>query len=108
MRRDYFSSGFIGVSLIVSILVAWVAILVPSHAATSLRSTGMSVVDPAGWAASNVAGKSDQLALGRNRIDYRSAPEPANVIKASKVPAGCETAFGSRARSEKDAVRCIT
>lgn len=108
MDRDYFSSGVIGAALILSIIIAWAAILAPSHAAPLVlgdaKSAGVAVS-----IISNTARKGDRLDVGRSKTEYgsHSAPAPAAEAGAS-IPVGCDLAFSKLVRSENTAVRCIT
>ena len=98
MHRDYFSSGAVGAALIVSIIVAWLAILVPSHAAPSLGANAAEGIDSAVSIVSNAARKGDRLDVARSRS------EPAGRSR-TRIPVGCDVAS---VRSQHIAVRCIT
>jgi len=106
-HRGYISSGVIGAALILSIIIAWVAILVPSHAAPSIRSdaeivgTGVAVS-----VVSNAAQKADRLDAGPGK-NAGGRSEPTAAAKP-KTPVGCDLAFSRAVGIEKVAVRCIT
>ncbi len=106
--RDYFSSVVIGAALVLSIIVAWVAILVPSHAAASLHSEGKSIAVTA-LIVSDTARKGNRLGAESRTIEYdvRSVPPAAAMIDA-RVPVGCDVAFSKLVKSKNVAVRCIT
>jgi len=110
MHRNYFSSGVIGAALILSIIIAWVTISVPSHAAPSVRSNPKSVgIGVVVSIVSNTARKGDRLDVGRSKIEYsaHSAPTPAGKAGA-RIPVGCDVAFSKLVRFENAAVRCVT
>jgi hypothetical protein len=110
MHRDYFSSGLIGAALILSIAIAWLAILVPSHAAPSLRADTKSIdIGAAVSIVGNPLRKGDRLDVERGKIKdaARSAPTPGGKAGA-RIPIGCEVAFNKLGGSGHVAVRCIT
>jgi hypothetical protein len=105
MQRSLFSAGLISAALIVSTVIAWLAILMPSHAAPVEGPVAKSV-DVVVPMRSNTARKGDRLnveiAHGTN-----SMPMPP-VRTGTKIPVGCDTAFSELVKSEKIAVRCVT
>jgi len=109
MHRDYFSSGVIGVALIVSIVIAWAAILLPSHAAALVRANATNSTGIAASIVSNTARKGDRLAVAHSTIERGAHSEltPAGN-SVTKVPVGCDVASSKLIRSQNDAVRCIT
>jgi len=105
MRRDFLSAGLISAALIVSIIIAWMAILMPSHA-SPVEGLVAKTVDVAVTMSSNTARKGDRLDL---KIDHGRNSMPMPAVKAGpKTPIGCEAAFSKLVRSEKIAVRCVT
>ena len=104
MRRDFLSAGLIGATLIASIVIAWLAILMPSYAAPVEGPVAKTVV---------VVPMSSYTARKGDRVDVKithgtnSMPMPA-VKAGPKTPIGCETAFSKLVRSEKIAVHCVT
>ena len=105
MRSDFPSAGLISAALIVSIVIAWLAILVPSHAAP-VEGPVAKTVDVVIPANSNTARKGDRLDV---KIDHgrSSMPMPAGKT-GTKIPVGCDTAFSKLVKSAKIAVRCVT
>ena len=109
MQRDYFSSGVIAAALVLSIIIVWVAILVPSHAAPLRSDTKSGAVGIAVSIVSNAARKGDRLDVGRSKIEYGAHSAPAPAVKAgARIPVGCDAAFSKSVRSGNVAVRCIT
>jgi hypothetical protein len=107
MRRDYFLSGVITASLIISIIVAWMAILVPSHAATSIDA--LTTSDVTALTVSNTARKGDRLVTAHGKPEHAARPDAAPATKsATKVLVGCDPAFSKLVRSESLVVRCVT
>ena len=105
MRRGFLSAGLISAALVVTIVIAWLAILMPLHAAPVEGPIAKTVVVVVTMS-SNTARKGDRLDVkishGRN-----SMPMPA-VRTGTKIPGGCDTAFSRLVRFEKIAVRCVT
>jgi hypothetical protein len=105
MRRDFLSAGLISAALIVCIIIAWMAILMPSHAAP-VEGPLAKTVDVAVPMSSNTARKGDRLDV---KISHSRNSMPMPAVKAgTKMPIGCDTAFSKLVRSEKIAVRCVT
>jgi len=106
MRRGYFSSGAIGLALIVSIIIAWVAILVPSHAAPLVPANATKSIGIAASIVSNTSRKGDRLAVTPGRIEHsaRSEAKPAGK-SGTRTPVGCDV---MSVRSQNVTVRCIT
>ena len=105
-HRDYLSSGVIAAALILGIIVTWMAVLVPSHAAPS---RGSHATDVAVSIVSNTARKGDRLDAGRNTIEQGARFAPAPTAKAgATVPVGCDVAFSKLVRFQNVAVRCMT
>lgn len=107
MRRDFLSAGLISAVLIVSIVIAWLSILMPSHAAPVEGSVAKTVtVDVVVPMSSNTVRKGDRLDL-KISPGTNSMPLPA-VRSRTKIPVGCDTAFSKLVKSERIAVRCVT
>jgi len=102
MRRNVLSASLISAALIVSIVIAWLAILMPSHAA-QVEGPVVKTLVPI---SSNTARKADRLDVKIIR-GTNSMPMPA-VRSVTKIPLGCDTAFSRLVRSDKIAVRCVT
>lgn len=105
MRRDFLSAGLISAVLIVSIVIAWLAILMPSHAAP-VEGSVAKTVDVVVPMSSNTVRKGDRLDL-KISPGTNSMPLPA-VRSGTKIPVGCDTAFSKLVKSERIAVRCVT
>jgi len=109
MQRDFLSSGVIAAALVLSIIIVWVAILVPSHAAPLVRSDAKSGLGIAASIVSDTAQKGDRLEVGRSKIEYGAHSAPAAAAKAgARIPVGCDAAFSKSVRSGNVAVRCVT
>jgi hypothetical protein len=105
MRRDFVSVGLISAALIVSTIIAWMAILMPSHAEPVVGSVAKSA-DVVFSMSSNTARKGDRLDV-KIYQGTSSAPTPA-VKTGAKIPVGCDGAFSKLVRSANIAVRCVT
>ena len=104
MQRNFFSAGLISAALIVSI-IAWMAILLPSHAAPVMGSVAKS--DVVISMSSNTARKGDRLDVKVDRSPNSMLPTPVGKT-GSKIPVGCDGAFSKLVRSASIAVRCVT
>lgn len=102
MRRNFLSAGLISAALVVSIVIAWLAILMPSHAAPVEGPVAKTVVLVP--VSSNIARKGDRLDV---KITHGTNSMPA-VRPGAKIPVGCDTAFSKLVQSARVAVRCVT
>ena len=110
MQRDYFSSGVIAAVLVLSIIIVWVAILVPSQAAPLAHLDAKSgAVGVGASIVSNTARKGGRLGGGPSKNEYGAHSVPAPAAKAgARIPVGCDAAFSKIVGSGNVAVRCIT
>jgi len=105
MQRDFISAGLISAALIVCIIIAWMAILMPSHAGP-VEGPVANNVDVLVPISSNTARKGDRLDV---KIDHDTNSMPMPAVKTgTKIPVGCEGAFSKLVRPANIAVRCIT
>lgn len=109
MERDYFSSGVINIALIVSIILVWMAILLPSHAALAGVTHAVNSNDIVSIVIDG-ARKGDRLvsgALGDIVHDARFESKPV-AKTGKKLPIGCELAFSKIISPDGIAARCVT
>jgi hypothetical protein len=105
MRRDFLSAELMSASLIISIIIAWMTILISLHAApiVGAATKSVEVVVPM---SSNAARKRDRLDI---KINHGTNSMPTSAVKAgTKIPVGCDGAFSKLVRLESIAVRCVT
>jgi hypothetical protein len=105
MERNLLSASLISAALSVSIVIAWMAILLPSHAAPVVGPVGRDIVSPIN---SNSARKGDRVDVnlnhGTNSMQVPAVRSDAKI----PVPVGCEGAFSKLVGTGNIAVRCIT